>query len=131
MEVSILSDNDNKNAGRREVSFLVVQDDKTASKEQIKQELCKRLNLSPEATIITEIRQEFGMRRSTGMAHAYASKEQLERSEPRYLLKRLSKGEKKEGSEQKEEKAEEGKKQERKTEEKKEARTETKEEKKE
>ncbi len=109
MEINILSDNDNKNVGRREISFSAVQDDKTASKEQIKQELCKRLNLNPDSTIITEIKQEFGMRRSTGIVHSYGSKEQLEKAEPGYLIKRLSKGEKKEGAEQKEEKPKEAK----------------------
>ena len=91
MELSIISDQTNPAASRREISFSVVQDDKTASKEEIKKELCSRLNLSPDTTIIVSVRQEFGVRRSVGVAHSYASKEQMDGSEPGYLTARLSK----------------------------------------
>ncbi len=91
MEVSILSDKSNPNTKRREISFAVVQDDKTASRDEVKRELCKRLSLDPETTIITQMKQEFGMRRSTGVAHSYASKEQIASAEPKYLIERLSK----------------------------------------
>ncbi|MCL4379001.1 MAG: hypothetical protein M1160_01590 [Candidatus Marsarchaeota archaeon] len=91
MEVSILSDKSNPNTKRREISFAVVQDDKTASREEVKQELCKRLGLNPDTTIITHMKQEFGMKRSIGVAHSYASKEQIGGAEPKYLIERLSK----------------------------------------
>lgn len=95
MELSILSDSNDPNTGRRDIAFSVVQDDKTSSREEVKGELCKRLNISPDTTIITDIKQEFGVRRSMGTAHSYGTKEQLERSEPKYLLERLSKRAKK------------------------------------
>ncbi|HUC39050.1 MAG TPA: hypothetical protein VL944_02880 [Candidatus Acidoferrum sp.] len=106
MEVSILSDTNNAVMNRREISFSIVQDDRTTSKEEIKKEVCKKLGLSPDTTIVVEIKQEFGVRRSTGRAHSYKSKELLEKEEPKYLLERLAKKEKKEAApeEKKEEK---------------------------
>ncbi len=99
MEVSILSDTNNAVANRREVAFSVIQESSTVSKEEIKKEVCKRLNLSPEATIVVEVKQEFGVKRSSGMLHSYKSKEDLERMEPKYLLARLTKKTKKESGE--------------------------------
>lgn len=95
MEVSIMSDTNNPVMDRREIKFSVVQEGKTASRDEIKTEICKKLNLSPDATIITEIDQEFGVRRCSGSAHSYKSKEALEKAEPRYLLARLVKRDKK------------------------------------
>ncbi len=109
MEVSILSDTNNPMMDRREIAFSVVQDDRTSSKDEIKQELCKKMNLSPESTIIVEVKQEFGMKRSSGMAHSYKTKEQMERSEPRYLIARLTKKGKKEAAPKEEPKKEEKK----------------------
>jgi small subunit ribosomal protein S24e len=95
MEVSILSDTNNPVMNRREINFSVVQEGKTASREEIKTEICKKLNLSPDATIVTQIDQEFGVRRCSGTAHSYKSREILEKAEPRYLLARLTKRAKK------------------------------------
>ncbi len=109
MEISILSDMKDQSAGRREISFSVVQEGRTASRDEITQELCRKLNLSPDATIITDIKQEFGVRRSTGVAHSYASKEQLDKAEPKYLIARLAKrGKKAEGAEQPKEEPKQG-----------------------
>lgn len=91
MDVSILSDTNNPVVDRREVRFSVVEDDRTVSKEEVKKEICKQLNMSPDFTIIVEIKQEFGVRRSSGLAHSYKSKEALERAEPKYLIARLAK----------------------------------------
>ena len=95
MEVTVVSDSNNAMLGRREITFSVAQDDRTVSKEELKKELCKKLNLAPELTVITRIDQRFGARQSRGAAHSYKSKEDLERMEPRHIIARLTKKEKK------------------------------------
>jgi ribosomal protein S24E len=89
--MSILSDEENKTLNRREIEFAVVQEASTESREEIKIELCKKLNLNPDCTVISTIHQEFGMRRSRGTAHSYKSKEEMGKTEPKYLIDRLSK----------------------------------------
>jgi ribosomal protein S24E len=91
MEMNITSDSNNKALDRREIEFSVVQDAATVDKGEIKKELCKRLNLNPDSTIINSLKQEFGVRRCSGMANSYRSKEEMERLEPAYIIKRLSK----------------------------------------
>ncbi|HII10281.1 MAG: 30S ribosomal protein S24e [Candidatus Micrarchaeaceae archaeon] len=91
MELKILSNNENKLLKRKEISFSVVQEGGTVNKAELSKELCKKLNLHPESTIITRIDQGYGMKGSTGMAHAYQTKEELEKYEPRKLLERGAK----------------------------------------
>ena len=91
MDLNITSDSNNKALDRREIEFSVVQDSATANKDEIKRELCKRLNLDPDSTIINSLKQEFGVRRCAGSANSYRSKEEMERLEPAYIIKRLSK----------------------------------------
>ncbi len=107
MDLKVANENDNKIIGRKEIEFYAVQDDRTPSKEEVKQELCKKLNLSPDNTIIVKLDQAFGMKRCHGMAHSYANQEALKKFEKRYLLTRLEKkGAKAAALEKKEEKAE-------------------------
>ncbi len=99
MDINILSDVENKTLNRREIEFAVVQDASTERSDNIKVELCKKLNLNPDCTLISKIHQEFGMRRSRGFAHSYKSKEEMANAEPKYLLERLSKKSKKDNKE--------------------------------
>jgi small subunit ribosomal protein S24e len=91
MEVKIISNNENKLLNRKEITFSVDQDSSTATRESLTKDICKKLNLSPEATIVVRIDQGFGSKESTGIAHSYASKEMLEKYEPKHLLTRISK----------------------------------------
>lgn len=91
MELKINSNNENKLLGRREITFSVEQDSSTPSKKDIVKEVCKKLNLSPESTIIVKIDQGFGTKQSSGLAHSYESKAAMEKSEPKHLLTRLGK----------------------------------------
>ena len=91
MEIKITEDRENKALNRREIAFAVDQQNGTVSKEDVKKELCKKLSLSPGATIIIRIDQGFGSKSSTGIAHSYASKEQLEKGVPEHVQERLKK----------------------------------------
>jgi len=91
MEISIQSDTNNPMLQRREISFVVLQESSTPPREELKKEICKKLNLDPDLTVLVEVRQEYGLRRSAGRVHSYKTKQQLEASEPRYLMERASK----------------------------------------
>ncbi|MCL5433821.1 MAG: hypothetical protein M1538_02485 [Candidatus Marsarchaeota archaeon] len=91
MELKINKDVENKIMNRREIDFYVVSEDKTISKEEAKKEICKKLNLNPELTIIVKIAQEFGMKRSRVSAHNYKNMDSLNKFVQKYIPARLNK----------------------------------------
>ena len=91
MEVKITSSTENKLLNRKEIEFEAVQDGSTASRVELTKEICKKLSLHPDSTIIVRINQGFGSKESTGIAHSYASKEMLEKYEPKKLVARMVK----------------------------------------
>jgi small subunit ribosomal protein S24e len=91
MELKIISNNENRLLNRKEIRFSVVQEGGTVNRAELTKELCKKLSLHPESTIITRIDQGYGMRESTGIAHAYQTKETLEKYEPKKVLARTAK----------------------------------------
>ncbi len=117
MEIEIINDSKNSVIGRREIEFYIMQDDKTPKKDDVKQAVCKKLNLSPDATMVVRINQDFGTRRSKALAHTYPSPEQMKKFEHAYLFERKERKDKKAAGkadapapkEEKKEKAEEKK----------------------
>ena len=91
MELKILSNNENTFLKRKEIKFLVEQEASTASRAELAKEICKKLNLNPESTIVVKVDQGFGHKESTGVAHSYQNKEMLEKTEPKHILARASK----------------------------------------
>ncbi len=91
MDLSIDSDIQNNALKRREIKFTVTQYSATVSKAEMLTELCKKLNASPDSSIIVNIGQSFGERRSTGLMHVYPSVEAMEKTEPKHILKRSGK----------------------------------------
>jgi small subunit ribosomal protein S24e len=89
MEINVTSNKENKLLNRREIDFYVIQDGSTPSNKDIKTELCKKLNLDPEAVMVVSIDQTTGLRQSHCTAHAYPSKEQVEKFEPAHLINRM------------------------------------------
>jgi small subunit ribosomal protein S24e len=90
MELKIISNTENKSFGRREITFNVLQDSGTSKRAEVHAELCKKLNLKPESTIVVRMSQRFGAKECVAVAHSYEAKEVMERYEPRYLLDRAS-----------------------------------------
>ncbi|MGC8669939.1 MAG: 30S ribosomal protein S24e [Candidatus Micrarchaeia archaeon] len=98
MDIQILSDKENVYLKRREVQFSVVSEGPTASKSELLKELCKKLNINPDFAIITKEMQDFGIGKSSGILHAYQSKEDIAKYEPKHIIARSGKkqeGEKK------------------------------------
>lgn|SRR5580692_8849967 len=91
MEMIITSDSENKLMERREISLTVDHEKGTPKKEELVKELCKKLSLSPESTIIVKIGQAYGTKQSSALAYSYKSKEILEKREPKHLLARIAK----------------------------------------
>jgi len=89
MEINVTSNKENKLLNRREIDFYVIQDGSTPSKKDIKIELCKKLNLDPEAVMIVRVDQTTGLKQAYGTAHAYQTKEQVEKFEPEHLMNRM------------------------------------------
>lgn len=104
MELKVIKNEDNKLFERKDVKFDVIDYDSTPSKDKVKTELCKKLNVLPNLTIIEKLDQEFGMKRLNGLAHVYSDEKSIDKYERKYILKRNSKNEKAE--EKKEEKSE-------------------------
>ena len=74
--------------GRKEIEFSVFAR-RGVKRDELKAELCKKLNISPASTIIVRIDSGFGSKMSTGIAHSYANEETLKKYESRRLLERL------------------------------------------
>lgn len=90
MELQINSNVENKLFQRKEIKFTL-DAEITPSREQIKVELCKKLSLSPDSTMVVNVDQLFGSKTSVCTAHSYHSKELMLKFEPKYLVKRVEK----------------------------------------
>lgn len=77
MELKISNERENKLLGRREIEAVVTYAGKTPAKDEIKVELCKKLNLNPDTTMIMNVRQEYGTMVSDVVAYAYSDKESM------------------------------------------------------
>jgi len=88
MELSIISNKENRTIGRKEIAFSVFADS-GVKRDDVKAELCKKLNASPTSTIIVRIDSSFGSKMSTGTAHSYENEATLKKYESRRLLERL------------------------------------------
>jgi small subunit ribosomal protein S24e len=109
MEVKVTSNKENALLERREIKFMIDQDGATSRRDDVKRELCKMLNLSPDSTIVVSINQGFGGKECSGTAHSYKDSKALEKYERKYLLDRVSKSAKKGGAAKEEAPAEEKK----------------------
>ncbi len=95
MDIRIQKEFDNKLLKRKEISFVATYTGKTPSKEELRQELCKKLGANPELTAMVHVDQLFGQTVSEGKAHLYADKAAMT-VEPKYLAERGKPKEKKE-----------------------------------
>ncbi len=95
MEINIVSNMENKLFERHEISFRILGEEKTPPASEVRKELCKKLNLSPDATLVRSIRQEFGTKVCTGEAVSYQKPELMQKYEKKYKIARRDKAENK------------------------------------
>ncbi|BCS91323.1 MAG: 30S ribosomal protein S24e [Candidatus Micrarchaeota archaeon] len=88
MRIEILEDTKIDALNRRQIRLKVTDITSTVARADLHKELCKKLALNPEATIITRIDQLYGKREALAIAHVYNSKEELLKIEPKHILKR-------------------------------------------
>lgn len=89
MEVEILEKTENPILRRIEVKFRV--DHKggpTPRRLDVRSQLASKLNVDEELVVIERIKSSHGRQLASGIARAYATREQLEALEPEHLLKR-------------------------------------------
>src|SRR5437870_2574959 len=93
MNIEIMSNNENKLLNRKEILFSASFAGKTPTKEEAKQEICKKLNISPELTVVIKISPLFGSTESEILVHSYFDKEAM-KIEQKHILERSIKKEK-------------------------------------
>lgn len=81
INIQVVADKENKLVHRREINATAQYQGKTPSREEVKQQLCKQLNLSPESSAIVAINQVYGNMSSTIVLHSYKTKEAMEAME--------------------------------------------------
>ena len=90
MDVKIEKNTDNKLFGRKEIVFSTSYKGKTPTQEEVKEEICKKLSLSPDLTVVVKISPLFGNSAASVLVHSYASKEAMS-VEKKYLFERITK----------------------------------------
>ncbi|MDE1762179.1 MAG: 30S ribosomal protein S24e [Candidatus Micrarchaeota archaeon] len=90
MDIKIEHDSENKLLGRKEIEFTISYKGATPTKEQVREAICKRLNISPELTVVVNISPLYGTSESRALAHSYSSKEAMA-VEKKYLAERAAK----------------------------------------
>lgn len=93
MEFEIKNKKDNTLLKRHEVTGeLKFTGAATPSNKQLQEELAKKLSVAPEVIVIKHIYGSFGGGKATFEAYAYASKEQMEKIEPKKKVKAAAPG---------------------------------------
>lgn len=79
MDISINSEKENKLFGRKEILFTATNaGSKTPSREEVKEEICKKLSLNPDLTTVIKITQVYGGNTSEVIVHSYSKKEAMD-----------------------------------------------------
>ncbi len=79
MELKIEKEHENKLFERNEIKAEATFKDKTPTRQQVKEELCKKKNLDPEMVEIVSVDQDYGQKRCTITAYAYLTPEAKKR----------------------------------------------------
>lgn len=79
MDIKIESENENKLFGRKEIHFTASYSGKTPSRDEVKEEICKKLSLKPDLTQVIKISQGYGNSMSEVSIYYYSTKEIMER----------------------------------------------------
>jgi len=90
IDIIIKKDTENKLLARREILCDAVYSESTPSRERIKEEVVKKLNLDPKLTVIAKINQLYGITKSEVSVYSYKNEEAM-KIEPKFKLERLNK----------------------------------------
>ena len=90
MDLKLGKESENKLLGRKEISFTMSHKGKTPTVDEAKVAICKKLNLSPDLTVVVSINPIYGSTESEILAHSYATKEAMS-VEKKHLFARAEK----------------------------------------
>jgi ribosomal protein S24E len=105
MDFKITKDEKKPLLNRRELSARLGYEARTPSRNDIRKELAKKLNVKEELVVVKRITPEFGARAAKLEIDVYDDEKAMNSIEPGYMIKRHSPGEKKESAEKKKEEA--------------------------
>lgn len=80
MEINVRKEHDNRMLGRKEIVVGAWFDGKTPSREEVKEAVCKKLNMNPELFEVVKVDQSFGAKECEVTAYEYQSKEAMEKN---------------------------------------------------
>lgn len=88
MKLNIVSEKENQVLKRKELEVKIIQEASTPSRESLKKQLSKDLNIPEERISIQRINQPFGKKDSTAEVRVYSTKEELAKIERPYIIGR-------------------------------------------
>jgi ribosomal protein S24E len=88
MELKITKKEKNALFEREDVTFKLIRTGSTPSRTEIRELLAAKTGSNAETIAIININSEFGRDNAVGMAHVYKSKKDLEKREPKHIVKR-------------------------------------------
>ncbi|MBI5227975.1 hypothetical protein HY988_05285 [Candidatus Micrarchaeota archaeon] len=95
MTIEILSTVDNKLFDRKEIEVQIAYGGPTPKRAEIKQLIGGKVGANPELMILRSVSSNFGKQMVKVVAHVYANKEMLMKTEPHYIKVREGMAEKK------------------------------------
>ncbi|MGB9732637.1 MAG: hypothetical protein ACP5P2_01655 [Candidatus Micrarchaeia archaeon] len=90
IDIIIKKDFENKLLGRREIMCDAIYTASTPSREKIKEEVSKKLNLDPKLTVVAKINQLYGMTKSEVLVYSYKDEASM-KIEPKFRAEREKK----------------------------------------
>ncbi len=88
MRIEQISKFSNNLMDRTEYIFEVFYDKATPTRNEIRQLIVEKTGVSPDLLVVQKISQHTGKKSAKVRAHVYSTKTQMEKIEPRYILKR-------------------------------------------
>ncbi len=67
---------------------MATYDEKTPTKVEVKESICKKLNMNPETVEVVKISQEYGNKSSAIVVYAYETKELMQKMAPKIKEKK-------------------------------------------
>lgn len=85
MDVEIIASSDNQLLDRKEITAAVSFSAATPTRKEIKEAVCGKMGANPELAVISDIRNEYGIKRVKVSVHIYNGADSLKRIEPPYI----------------------------------------------
>jgi ribosomal protein S24E len=79
LDIEVRRETDNKLFSRKELYLMVSYKGKTPSRDEVKEEVCKKLSLSPNNAVVIRINQKYGNGQSEVFMHYYSAKDVMEK----------------------------------------------------